>query len=96
MSIVVFILLGLAAGYTALGIFGSTGKAVLLDFGLAVIGAAIAGSIFDHFAARTAAGVNIASALVVALTGPLVLLGACHTVLDGNTAFGGRSAFLTR
>jgi uncharacterized membrane protein YeaQ/YmgE (transglycosylase-associated protein family) len=94
-SIVVFILLGLAAGYAALGIFESTGKRVLLDFGLAVVGAAIAGSIFNHFAASTPAGVNIASALVVALTGPVVLLGACHTVL-GKTAFGGRSAFLTR
>jgi uncharacterized membrane protein YeaQ/YmgE (transglycosylase-associated protein family) len=92
---VVFILFGLIAGYVAVGLFRSTGKDVMVDFGLGVIGAVIAGSIFNHFAASTPAGVNIASALVVALTGPVVLLGACHTVL-GKTAFGGRSAFLTR
>jgi uncharacterized membrane protein YeaQ/YmgE (transglycosylase-associated protein family) len=34
MSIVVFILLGLIAGYVALGLFKSTGKGVMLDFGL--------------------------------------------------------------
>jgi uncharacterized membrane protein YeaQ/YmgE (transglycosylase-associated protein family) len=80
-SIVVFILLGLSAGYVALGLFKSTGKGVVLDFGLGVIGAVIAGSIFNHFAARTAAGVNAASALVAALTGAVVVLASCHTVL---------------
>ena len=82
MSIVVFILLGLTAGYVALGIFKSTGKDVVLDFALGVTGAAIAGSTFSHFAARSAAGVDVASALVAALTGPVVLLAACHTILD--------------
>ena len=84
MSIVVFILLGLIAGYIVLGLFKSTGKGVVLDFGLGVAGAVIAGSIFNHFAARAAAGVNVASALVASLTGPVVLLGACHTML-GDT-----------
>ena len=51
MSIVVFILLGLTAGYVALGIFKSTGKDVVLDFALGATGAAIAGSTFSHFAA---------------------------------------------
>jgi uncharacterized membrane protein YeaQ/YmgE (transglycosylase-associated protein family) len=83
-SIVVFILLGLSAGYVALGLFKSTGKGVLLDFGLGVIGAVIAGSIFNHFAARTAVEVNAASALVAALTGAVVLLASCHTML-GDT-----------
>jgi uncharacterized membrane protein YeaQ/YmgE (transglycosylase-associated protein family) len=85
-SIVVFVLLGLAAGYVALGLFKSTGKGVVLDFGLGIIGAVIAGSIFNHFAARTAAGVNVASALVAALTGAVVLLGVCHTIL-GDTRY---------
>jgi hypothetical protein len=35
----------LVAGYLALGLFKSTGKAAVLDFGLGVIGAVIAGSI---------------------------------------------------
>jgi uncharacterized membrane protein YeaQ/YmgE (transglycosylase-associated protein family) len=79
-SIVVFILFGLIAGYVAVGLFKSTGKDVMVDFGLGVIGAVIAGSIFNHFATRTAAGVNVASALVAALTGAVVLLAACHTM----------------
>jgi uncharacterized membrane protein YeaQ/YmgE (transglycosylase-associated protein family) len=83
-SIVVFILLGLTVGYVALGIFKSKGKDVVLDFVLGVAGAAIAGSTFSHFAARGGAGVDVASALVAALTGPVVLLAACHSVLDGK------------
>ena len=85
-SIVVCILLGLIAGYVVLGLFKSTGKGIVLDFGLGVVGAVIAGSIFNHFAARAAAGVNVASALVAALTGPVVLLGACHAML-GDTCY---------
>jgi uncharacterized membrane protein YeaQ/YmgE (transglycosylase-associated protein family) len=95
MSIVVFILLGLITGYAAVGLFKSTGKGVLLDLGLGVIGAVIAGSIFTHFAARTAAGVNVASALVAALTGAVALLGACHIMLgDSRDPHGPGSADL--
>lgn len=83
MSIVVFVLLGLVAGYLALGLCNSTGKGAVLDFGLGVIGAVIAGSIFKHFAARTAAGVDVTSALVAALTGAVVLLAVRHTMLGG-------------
>jgi uncharacterized membrane protein YeaQ/YmgE (transglycosylase-associated protein family) len=83
-SIVVFVLLGLIVGYTALGLFKSTGNGVVLDFGLGVIGAVIAGSIFNHFAARAAAGFNVTSALVGAFTGAVVLVGACHSLL-GDT-----------
>lgn len=86
MSIVVFVLLGLIAGYVALGLFKGTGKGVVLDFGLGVIGAVIAGSIFNHFAGRTAAGVNVTNALVAALTGAVVLLAACHTMV-GDTRY---------
>jgi len=80
-SIAVFILVGLIAGYVVPGLFNSTGKGVVFDLGLGVIGAVIAGSIFNHFAARAATGLNVESALVAALTGAVVLPGACHTVL---------------
>ena len=82
MSIVVFILLGLIAGYVALGLFKSTGKGVVLDFGLGVIGAVIAGLLFSHTAATGAAELNIASALVTALTGAAVLLATPHAIRD--------------
>jgi uncharacterized membrane protein YeaQ/YmgE (transglycosylase-associated protein family) len=82
MSIVVFILLGLIAGYVALGLCKSTGRAIVLDFGLGVIGAVIAGLLFNHIAATGAAELNIASALVAALTGAAVLLATCHAFRD--------------
>jgi len=82
MSIVVFILLGLTAGYVALGLFKTSGKGVVLDFGLGVIGAVIAGLFFNHIAATGAAGLNIASALVAALTGAALLLATSHALRD--------------
>ncbi len=79
---VVFIFLGLIAGYVAVRLFKSTGKAVVLDFGLGVIGAVIVGSLFNHIAATGAAGLNTASALVAALTGSAALLATFHGLRD--------------
>ena len=82
MCIVVFILLGLIAGYVALGLFKSTGQGGALDIGLGVIGAVIAGLLFNHVAATGAGELNIASALVAALTGAAVLLATSHALRD--------------
>lgn len=82
MFILVFILLGLVAGYVAVGLFKSTGKGIVLDFGLGVIGAVIAGALFSHIAAPGAAGLNTASALVAALTGAAALLATFHGLRD--------------
>ena len=82
MLIVVFIFLGLIAGYVTLGLFKSTGKGAVLDFGLGVIGAVTAGSLFTHIAATSAAGFNAASALVAALTGAAALLATFHGLRD--------------
>jgi uncharacterized membrane protein YeaQ/YmgE (transglycosylase-associated protein family) len=73
---------GLIAGYVALGLFKSTGKGVVVDFGLGVIGAVMAGLLFKHIAAMGAAEPNIASALVAALTGAAVLLATSHALRD--------------
>jgi uncharacterized membrane protein YeaQ/YmgE (transglycosylase-associated protein family) len=83
MSIVVFIFLGLIAGYVALGLFSSTGKGIVLDFGLGVSGAIVAGSLFNHVISNRTAGLNvIASALVAALTGAAALLATFHGLRD--------------
>jgi uncharacterized membrane protein YeaQ/YmgE (transglycosylase-associated protein family) len=82
MSIVVFILVGLIAGYIALGLFKSTGQGVVLDLGLGVIGAVIAGLLFNHVAATGSAELNIPSGLVAALTGAAVLLATSHALRD--------------
>ena len=84
MSVAVFILVGFIAGYLVLVLFNSTGKGVVFDLGLGVVGAVIAGSIFNHFSVGAATGFNVASALVVAFSGAVVLLGACHTVLGAT------------
>ena len=78
MSIIVFIFLGLIAGYVARGLFKSTGKGVVLDLVLGVAGASIFGSLFSHIAAASAAGLNTATALVAALAGAAALLATFH------------------
>jgi uncharacterized membrane protein YeaQ/YmgE (transglycosylase-associated protein family) len=80
--IVVFIILGLIAGDVAVGLFKSTGKGVVWDFGLGVIGAVLVGSLFSHIAATGAAGPNTAIALVTALTGAAALLTTFHGLRD--------------
>jgi uncharacterized membrane protein YeaQ/YmgE (transglycosylase-associated protein family) len=80
--IVGFIFLGLIAGYVAVGLFKSTGKGVVWDFGLGVIGAVLVGSLFSQIAATGAAGLNTATALVAALTGAAALLATFHGLRD--------------
>ena len=82
MLIRVFILLGLVAGYVAVGLFTSTGMGVVLDLGLGVVGAVIAGSIFNHIAAPGTVGLNTASALIAAITGAAALLATFHGLRD--------------
>jgi uncharacterized membrane protein YeaQ/YmgE (transglycosylase-associated protein family) len=81
-SIIVFIFLGLIAGYVARGLFKSTGKGIVLDLGLGVVGAVIVGSLFSHIAATGAARLNTATALVSALTGAAALLATFHGLRD--------------
>jgi len=81
MPIIVFIFLGLIAGYIARGLFKSTGKG-MLDLGLGVAGAVIVGSLFSHIAATGAARLNSATALVAALTGAAALLATFHGLRD--------------
>ena len=82
MLVVVFIFLGLIAGYVAVGLFKSTGKGVVWDFGLGVIGAVLVGSLFSYIAATGSAGLNTATALVTALTGAAALLATFHGLRD--------------
>jgi len=80
--IVVFIFLGLIAGYGALGLFKSTGKGFVFDCGLGVIGAVVVGSLLEHIAATGTAGLNAATALAAALAGAAALLATFHGLRD--------------
>ena len=82
MSIIVFIFLGLIAGYVVRGLCKSTGNGVVLDLGLGVAGAVIVGSLFSHLAATGSAELNTASALVAALAGAAALLATFHGLRD--------------
>ena len=83
-SAIVFILLGLAVcGFTH-ALFNSTRILFMVDLCMGVIGAVIAGSLFNHIAATGAARLNITSALVAALTGAVVLLAACHALFRAS------------
>ena len=61
---------------------GSTVGGVMVDLCLAVIGAVIAGSLFNHIATTDAPGLVIVSGLA-AIAGAAVLLAAYHAVFPG-------------
>jgi uncharacterized membrane protein YeaQ/YmgE (transglycosylase-associated protein family) len=81
-AIIIFIFLGLIAGYVAHGVSKTSGNGVMLDLGLGVTGAVIAGSLFSYITATGSAGFNAASALVAALTGAAALLTTFHGLRD--------------
>lgn len=82
MLVLVFILLGLATGYIARGVFNSTNTGVVLNFGLSIIGAVAGGSLFNYIAGKDTAGLNAAPALLAALTGAAALLATFHGLRD--------------
>jgi len=81
-AIIIFIFLGLIAGYAMRGLSKTSGNGVMLDLGLGVAGAVIAGSLFSHIAATDCAGFNTARALVAALAGAAALLTTFNGLRD--------------
>ena len=53
----------------------------MMNLGVSVIGAVMAGALFKHVAAAGAAVLGSADALVAAVTGAVVLLAAYHAML---------------
>lgn len=80
MSIVVFILIGIAACGFSRGPFNTTLGGFLLSLCLGVTGAVITGSLFNHYVGVSIAQLQIASGLA-AISGAALLLTACHVVL---------------
>jgi len=81
MSFIVFILLGLAVCAFTHAVFSRRPSAVIVNLGVGVMGAVMAGSGFNHVAATGAAVLSITDALVAAITGAIVLLAAYHATL---------------
>jgi uncharacterized membrane protein YeaQ/YmgE (transglycosylase-associated protein family) len=77
MSFLVWIILGLVAGFIASKIVYRKGEGILVDVLLGVLGALAGGWIFHIFGARGVSGLNLYS-LFVAVVGAVVLLVVYH------------------
>ncbi len=83
MSILAWIILGLIAGFIGSKIVNKTGKGVVLDIVLGVVGALVGGFLFNTFGAAGVTGLNLYS-LLVAVVGAVVVLFLYHLVFRGT------------
>ena len=79
MSILAWIVLGLAAGFLGSKLVNKTGEGVLLDIILGIVGAVVGGYVFSMFGAHGVTGLNIYS-LVVAVVGSILILVIYHAI----------------
>jgi uncharacterized membrane protein YeaQ/YmgE (transglycosylase-associated protein family) len=79
MSFLVWIVLGLVAGFIASKIVNKQGEGMLLDTVLGVVGAVVGGWLFGLLGARGANGLNLHS-LFVAVVGAIVVLFTYHAI----------------
>jgi uncharacterized membrane protein YeaQ/YmgE (transglycosylase-associated protein family) len=78
MSLVAWIILGFISGYLARKLVNKTGEGFLLDIGLGIVGAIIAGWLFNTFG-MPSPGVDLYGSLV-AIVGAVAMLVAYHAV----------------
>ena len=83
MSIIIWLVLGLIAGFIASRIVESSGNGVIIDIVLGVIGAVVGGYLFTLFGAAPVTGFNLYS-LFVAVVGAVVVLFLYHLVVRGT------------
>lgn len=79
MSFIVWIVLGLIAGFIASKIINKRGEGMFLDIVLGVIGAVVGGWVFHVFGMSGVTGLNIYS-LIVAVIGAVVVLVVYHAI----------------
>jgi uncharacterized membrane protein YeaQ/YmgE (transglycosylase-associated protein family) len=84
MSLFVWIVLGLIAGFIASKIINRTGEGIVIDVLLGVVGAIVGGWLFNAFGMRGVSGLNLYS-MLVAVVGAAVVLVVYHAL------FGSRS-----
>ncbi len=78
-SVVVWLVLGLIAGFIASKIVNKTGEGVVMDIVLGIIGAFVGGWLFNQFGHSGVTGLNIYS-IVVAVVGAVLVLVIYHAV----------------
>jgi len=79
MSILAWLVLGLIAGFIASKIVNRTGRGIVLDILLGVVGALIGGSLFNALGGVGVTGFNLWS-LFVAVIGAVLVLVIYHAV----------------
>ena len=79
MSILVWIILGLVAGFIGSKIVNKSGEGIILDIVLGIVGAFLGGFLFSLFGAQGVTGLNLWS-LFVAVIGAVVFLLLYHAL----------------
>ena len=79
MSFVVWIVLGLIAGFIASRLVNKSGEGMLLDILLGIVGAVLGGWLFNAFGMPGVTGINVYS-VAVAVIGATVFLVAYHSL----------------
>lgn len=74
MSLFAWIILGLTAGFIASKIVNGTGRGVVMNIVLGILGAVIGGWIFNVFGLAGVAGLNFYSLLIAVLGAALLLV----------------------
>lgn len=85
MSILLWLILGLIAGFVASKIVNHTGSGVLLDIVLGIVGAMVGGWLFTLLGAAPVTGFNLYS-MFVAVIGAVVVLVVYHAVFGRRVA----------
>jgi uncharacterized membrane protein YeaQ/YmgE (transglycosylase-associated protein family) len=80
MSIIVWLLLGLVAGFLGSKIVNKSGEGVVVDIVLGIVGAVVGGFLFSIIGASPVTGFNIYS-IFVAVIGAIVVLAIYHAVM---------------
>ena len=80
MSIIIWLILGLVAGFIASKIVNKSGEGLLLDIVLGIVGAVVGGFLFSLFGAAPVTGLNIYS-IIVAVVGAVVVLVVYHAII---------------
>jgi uncharacterized membrane protein YeaQ/YmgE (transglycosylase-associated protein family) len=79
MSFIVWIVLGLIAGFIASKLVNKSGEGMLLDIILGIVGAVVGGWLFNAFGMPGVTGFNVYS-VVVAIIGAVVFLVVYHAL----------------
>jgi uncharacterized membrane protein YeaQ/YmgE (transglycosylase-associated protein family) len=74
MSFIVWIVLGLIAGFIASKLVNNSGEGLLLDIVLGIVGAVVGGWLFNQFGMPGVSGLNLYSVLVSVVGAALFLI----------------------